>query len=238
MTRFLPVTLFAGALWLACPVTAEERASSAKPEEKTAVAAEHADKNDEPRPWRMGAESRPGRERLRDAMREGGGPPMMRVLTEEQIDEAISILNDVNPQRARELEKIRKENPERAAEIIRENMLPILELGILKRRAPEIYKYRVEDYKLNRQTEDIAREYRAAVEKKDDAAAKAKHQELIAKLNEQFAVRQKMREEQVARLEKQIAEMKTKIEATAKAKDELIKERVEELTNKEGKPEW
>ncbi len=164
--------------------------------------------------------------------------PLMRMLTDEQFEEIITILNDVSPQRAEELKKIREANPEKAAELVRENMGRLGELAFLKRRAPEIYKVRVADYRLNRESENLAREYRDAVEAKDEAKAKELHDQLLAKLKEQFKVRQQMRQLEVARLEKQLADTKAKLEATAAAEDSLIQDRLNDLTSKGTKPEW
>lgn len=229
------ISAWAGALVLAailatpCLTLAVDPPDPAGPDKKS----DRMDKGDRDRPsrWdeetlrqRRGPDSRPG--------------PLMRMLTDEQFDEIAAILTDVNPQRAEELKKIRKDNPEKAAEIVRENMGRIGELAFLKRRAPEIYKVRVADYRLNRESENLAREYRAAVEAKDDAKAKTLNDQLVAKLKEQFKVRQQMRQLEVDRLEKQLADTKAKLKATADAEDSLIRDRVEDLTGKSTKPEW
>lgn len=191
------------------------------------------DKADADRPSRWDEETL--RKRHNPENRPG---PLMRMLTDEQFEEIITILNDVSPQRAEELKKIREANPEKAAELVRENMGRLGELAFLKRRAPEIYKVRVADYRLNRESENLAREYRAAVDAKDEAKAKELHDQLLAKLKEQFKVRQQMRQLEVARLEKQLADTKARLEATAAAEDSLIQDRLNDLTSKGTKPEW
>jgi hypothetical protein len=167
---------------------------------------------------------------------EGGFNP--KTMTSEQIDEVLGILREVRPDRAQQFEALRKENPEAMAEMIRDHLPRLMELGYLKRNDPEMFKLRIDDIKLNRATEDLAMQYRQAKEAGDEKKLTSLKTQILAKLAEHYNIRQKIRERDLAKLEKQIAELKTKIEAGKKSRDEMIQQRMEELTGKTNRPEW
>ena len=75
-------------------------------------------------------------------------------------------------------------------------------------------------------------------ETKDDAKAKDLEKQLRERLQAHFEIRQQIRERELAKLEKQIVELREKYEAKKKNKDEAIEKRYTELTGKSDRTEW
>jgi len=175
----------------------------------------------------------------RRGVRPGAGEPGVWARpTPEQTEELIAILMEIQPDRAALIEQARKENPERVNEMIRESGHRLLELALIRRSDPDLFKLRVEDYKIARSSVVIARDLRKAKESKDDAKAKELDQQLRKKLEDHFNVRQQIRERELARLQKQVEALRERCDAKKKNKDDVIKKRYEELTEKADQMDW
>jgi uncharacterized membrane protein YccC len=99
-------------------------------------------------------------------------------------------------------------------------------LQSLKTRDPELYKATQEDRDLERQTHDLAEQYRRA-SKDEQAKIKEKLVDIVTK---HFEVRQQLRNLEVKRLEQQLKQLRDKIDQRAKNRKEIVEKRVVELT--------
>lgn len=167
---------------------------------------------------------------------EGGPPPPGELMNPETVDEIISIARDYDPELGNRLEDIRSKQPARLGGIIKEHMPNLGRLLWLKRNNPDLYKMRIEDFKLNRESESIAKQIREAGN--DRPKTDKLKQQLRAKITEQFTQRQKIRERELLELEKKIEDLRREIRSRKEKQAELIAERENELIEKPSKAEW
>ncbi|MCE9589771.1 MAG: hypothetical protein K8S99_04535 [Planctomycetes bacterium] len=164
----------------------------------------------------------------------GGGPP----LTDAQVKEAMDLLREFRPEMAKRIEEYKAKNPDKAQDMMRPMMGRLLEMAHLKRTDPELFKLRVDDFKLERGVDELAGQVRDARRAGDTKKADDLTAQLKTKLSEQFDLRQKLRERELANMEKHLAEMRQRIETRKNSRDELIKSRLDEVTGASTKPEW
>ena len=91
---------------------------------------------------------------------------------------------------------------------------------------PELFKAMQDDFDLERQSRDLADQYRRA--RKDDQA-KIK-EKLVEIVNKHFEVRQQLRNLEVKRLEEQLKQLRDKIDQRTKNRKEIVDKRIIELT--------
>lgn len=187
-----------------------------------------------------------GREPRRGS-REGDGPSMgggpagdgggRDPMGPEFVNDIVKVAHDYDPELGARLEEIKKRNPERIREAIGHTNGPnLMRLVYLLRNNPEMYKMRIEEFKLNRESEDIAKQVREGGS--DKAKLDKLRQQLRAKVTEQFSQRQKIRERELSDLEKRIDELRKEIRSRKEKQAELIAEREKELIEKPAKVEW
>jgi hypothetical protein len=97
---------------------------------------------------------------------------------------------------------------------------------------PEMYKLIKADMDMERQTRDLAMQYRRAT---SDERAKLKEQikELVTK---HFAVRQERRALELKRIEADVQRLRESMERRQKAREKLIEQRVSELVGRDEEP--
>lgn len=154
----------------------------------------------------------------------------------ELMNDIIKVAHDYDPELGNRLEDIRKKNPERLKMVIGNHGPNLMRLVYLSRNNPEMYKMRIEEFKLNRESEDIAKQIREGGN--DKPKTEKLRQQLRAKVTEQFTQRQKIRERELGDLEKRIEELRTEIRSRKEKQAELIAEREKELIEKPVKTEW
>jgi hypothetical protein len=159
-------------------------------------------------------------------------------LTPAQVKELIGIIHEVDPDKGLRMENAFRENPDKVRQVLSPVFPKLMQLNNLKRRDPELYKLRLEDFRLNLATEDLAGQYRTATQAKDQAKADAVKEQLHTKLTEHFKLRQKIQEHELEALEHKIADLRTQIEARRASADQLIDDRFNQLVAKPIKPEW
>lgn len=187
-------------------------------------------------------EGREGRRGPRD----GDGPPPppggepgsdRDPMGPEFMSDIIRVAHDYDPELGNRLEEIRKRNPDRFRQAIGPNNAPnLIRLVYLLRNNPEMYKMRIEEFKLNRESEDIAKQIREGGT--DKGKLDKLRQQLRAKITEQFVQRQKIRERELGDLEKRIEDLRKEIRSRKEKQAELIAEREKELIEKPAKVEW
>ncbi len=96
----------------------------------------------------------------------------------------------------------------------------------MKANDPELYKAMQEDFNLERQSRDLADQYRRA-RKADQAKIKEKLVEIV---NKHFEVRQQLRNLEVKRIEEQLKQLRDKIDQRTKNRKDIVDKRITELT--------
>ena len=100
----------------------------------------------------------------------------------------------------------------------------------LKQRDPEMHRLLKTDHDLDRQTRDLARQFREAPQ---DRRAEIREQ-LEKVVNDHFDARQKRRALELDRLNKELERLKSAIEQRNTARDAIVGKRVTELVGEEG----
>lgn len=169
-----------------------------------------------------------------------GGP---RPLTDAELDQAMDVMRQVDPEAASRLEPLLVERREEVAAELQHKFPRMGWFLRLKERDPEMYQLRVDDLRLSREQWVLGkqlREAKAAEEKHEPTKGDidAIDEKLEQVLAAHFDVRQKIRERELAGLEAQIERLREELEKRADERDELIEKRKEELTEKDAKPGW
>jgi PBP1b-binding outer membrane lipoprotein LpoB len=96
----------------------------------------------------------------------------------------------------------------------------------MKTNDPELFKAMQEDFDLERQSRDLADQYRRAGK---DEQAKIK-EKLVEIVNKHFQVRQQLRNLEVKRLDQQLKQLRDRIDQREKDRKTIVEKRVVELT--------
>jgi len=94
---------------------------------------------------------------------------------------------------------------------------------------PEMHKLLQAEFDLDRQSRELARDFREA-DKQEQAAIKEKLSKVVA---DHFAARQQRRALEVKRLEEEVKRLHESIERRSKAQETIVKSRLSELLGTE-----
>lgn len=162
-------------------------------------------------------------------------------LTEEEVREAMEVLREYSPELAERIARWQEEDTENLRVLIGKRLPWVRRLIYMKRNDPQRYELSLQDLKLQRETQELARRFRDA----DDSEREELGKQLRQRLAAQFEVRQKVRtleigglEKQIEALEKRIDEMKKQIDERSKSSQKLIDSRYEELTSQNKSMKW
>ena len=158
-------------------------------------------------------------------------------LSDEDRKLAMEVLEDINPKLAERL-KDTKDNPERAQAMLRHLWPRIHKLMETKKSDPELYEWRVKDMKIGLECQKLQRQFQEASKGGDRDRVKEIRSQIAEKVEEHFDVRQKMRELELERLERRLAEARKQLEKRAANRKELVEKRVGDLTNEQHEPMW
>lgn len=162
------------------------------------------------------------------------GGPRDRMLTDEQVEERLAILEKVHPRLA---ERLRQTDTERARHMLRRHWR-LGNLLRMKQHDPEGFELRVEDMRLERQGRELGRQIRAGDWPKDSDRGKQACQELRELVARHFEVRQTIRAHELAKLDRRIKELKTAIGQRIEKKDQIIEDQYEQLIGESKRAIW
>jgi hypothetical protein len=103
------------------------------------------------------------------------------------------------------------------------------DMQMMRRHDPEMHKLLQAEFDLDRQSRELARDFREA-DKEEQAAIKEKLSKVVA---DHFASRQQRRALEVKRLEEEVKRLHESIERRSKAQDTIVKSRLSELLGTE-----
>ncbi len=166
-----------------------------------------------------------------DQRRPHAGPSSQ--LSPEEVQEALQIIREYNPEIAERIERWVQNGQEDLGPLIARRLPWVRKLLFVKRTDPPRYELMLSDLKLERACQELSRQLREPEANKADLNAQLKQ-----KVTEQFEVRQKVREMEIAQLEQRVKELREQLEARVKARAELIDRRHGELTGQGGDLPW
>ena len=152
-----------------------------------------------------------------------------QTFTEDEARQAFPIIELLQPDLADELRELGERDPRHLREVIQRRFPGVRYLIDLKERDPEMYRLRIRDIQLNRETRDLARAVQAAQAADREDEADDLIETLEERVTEHFDVRQALRERELDVLRERIERMQEELEDRADERDDLIEERVEGL---------
>jgi mRNA-degrading endonuclease YafQ of YafQ-DinJ toxin-antitoxin module len=163
-----------------------------------------------------------------------GGPE--QVQTEEQLDDLMVVLKDADPDFYSKVERARKESPRAVRDLLATQGPRLFAMAQLKKNDPELYDLKIDDFKLNRRVDALSHEYTRTV--KDGKPDGQKVAELKELLQKQFDLRQKIREKELERMEKKVSDLREQIQRRKSNKDQMLADRLKELTERPVDKDW
>lgn len=151
-------------------------------------------------------------------------------LTAEQREQALEVLRDVNPDLAERITQALQDNPERARRVIQRFGPRLLELAELRKSDPVLYQLKVTDQRYNFETFKLVRQIHEARIENDDTRVERLTDRLREHLLKHFDVRMKLREHELAMLEKRIRELREELKDRHERKTQLIDQQIQTMT--------
>ena len=173
-----------------------------------------------------------------------GGP--VRMLSEEQLEILMEVVEEVRPELAERLAEGRERNPEHFQRRVAMHVWPhfreLVRLRMSDTEADrELYELKVIDMRIGRETREIRHEI-MKLKRSDTERAAEELEELRDKVHElvaeHFDVRQKIREQELERLEHRLKELRQDIESRRANREAMIDSRVKELVGEVDQPRW
>lgn len=157
-------------------------------------------------------------------------------LTDEQMTEVMDVLKVQRPELAEQISALHAESPEHTQMILARHGIigQIRSLLSVKQVDERLYELKLQDMKYTRETAELAQSLRGA---KNPASNPALN-DLRTKLAAHFQVRQEMRERELSVMEDRLASLRELLTQREQAKNNLIEERIKELTGINQKPQW
>ncbi len=150
-------------------------------------------------------------------------------LTEEERDTLYKILEEVNPELLERLKKWQEADSPHAMSMLTKMRYRFHSLMRVKETDRAMYDLKIQDLKLEMQSQALAKEAGQSSEKRA---------QLKAVLREHFDVRQKIRERDMEKLRQRIAELEKQTQARSNSREQLIEARLKELSQKSQKASW
>ncbi|MEM8738380.1 MAG: hypothetical protein AAGG38_07890 [Planctomycetota bacterium] len=153
-----------------------------------------------------------------------------RFLTDAQIDTAMQIIAQIQPELSERLEALRERDPASLRSTLERRFHRVRFLVQLKARDPAMFELRITDLKLERDTRFLAQQARQA----SQADEKDRYRDLVdqieVKVAEHFDVRQAIREREIESLKQKLESLEERLDQRGDDRKDLIEERVKELT--------
>lgn len=148
-------------------------------------------------------------------------------LSPEQLDEAIAIVEQVNPELAESLREARRDSVEAAIRQIAEEFPNIYELMRMHDEEPERFALHVQSLQVMRESGPIFRQLRQAQEDEDHEQIDALTEQLRTSIATMFDIRMQLRQLEIEELRQRITELEEQLADDGARRDEAIAERLE-----------
>ncbi len=161
---------------------------------------------------------------------EPAGNPEVARLTPEQIDAALEVLREQNPELSDRIDEARKDNPERVNQMLTQAWPKLKSLIDLYKKDQELFKHTVADIRLTRECDERALKVTGEA---DAHKQEQLRKQLQDKLSERFDTRQKIRERElalfIANYERRAKRFRDDINDRQKKKNELVEDELRKL---------
>ena len=158
-------------------------------------------------------------------------------LTSEQIDQSLELLRRIDAEAADRVARLRQEDPERVEAELRRQIPRLEGFLALRRYDPQMYELRVEDYRLARESRDVAKRLMQA-RREDDRNERELERKLEDLVEAHFEIRQQIRERELAWLQRRIERLREQLDERADERKSLIEQRIAELTESGEAAQW
>jgi hypothetical protein len=154
---------------------------------------------------------------------------------QEEIDRVMDFFHKTQPDVYEQAKSLRDSDPVKFEQLVRPAINTVDRLENMRKRNPELFTLTMKDLELNYQSLRLARQL------KQPDLAPADHDKIVAdlsaKVTEEFAVRQQIRQKQIEDLQAQLKQLGDKLQNNETIKDVLIKKRIDDL-EKSPRLEW
>jgi len=162
-------------------------------------------------------------------------PPPVLELTNEQKSVLMDYIKQFYPARYEKLKEIEINSPNLFDEAISKHALNINELRRMRNKNPERYNRIFKERQIDDKSYLLAQAYKKEASEEE----KIKIREDLKKvLYKQFEDRQKIREEEMLRLEKRLQELKENLDKRQEKLDAIVEERLKKLLELEKELKW
>jgi len=179
------------------------------------------------------AEASQGQDGDRHGKDEKDDPPFGGVtadeLSEKDIERVMEVLDAANPQMAQRLRDVRRQSEPEFREALAEvaSSRRIRWLMMQKKFDPEGFRLRAAEYRIRHRIDRVTD--RLAETGTDSEEAEELKHDLRNLLGDAFEARQRVREHELARLERRIEDLRSELQEKNQRKEELIEQRYQEL---------
>lgn len=167
---------------------------------------------------RPAAKAQPGGEGRR------GGAGMRRDITDQDIDRIIATARDIDPSWAEGLEAMRAKDPAELRQRLGMQSRMLIGLSWMRERQPELYKARVEDFRMQRQIRTAGDRLKQAKDAGDAAAEAVALTEVRQAAQQQFELDMKARAYELIAMEKGLKEARRKLQADIQDREARLNE--------------
>ena len=160
--------------------------------------------------------------------------PEVLYLTPEQEAEVLEYIREAYPERAKNLELWKDLRPEQYRKGLSRAFREMRFMEALKEKDPDRYGRVAEEKRLERESRQLAQQYRKTEDEAEKTRLKGELQSLLYEL---FDYRQMNRKDEIERLEKRLAELREANQERLASKEEIVQRRLDALLGEKGM-EW
>lgn len=237
LTIGLGAFLLATIAWPASAQPQDEPARQHATEDSPSEAPTRSDLADENNP-RQDRERRQHSPNDRRGPRRGEdehGPDRRPNLTAQDLEAALAILDEIQPELAQRFRAIAEEDADRAVRVLNERFPRVVEMLQMQRDNPDRFALHVRSMNIMRTMRPRMRTYREAAKAEDDQAIADARAAIRENIEALFDIRLELRLMEIQDLRDQIAELEAQLEDHRNQRDTLIDEQTDGFTNSRGR---
>ncbi|HOX39690.1 MAG TPA: hypothetical protein PL033_17040 [Candidatus Brocadiia bacterium] len=175
----------------------------------------------------------PGRATAQEAKKAKAAPKVER--PDDAEEEIVKFYREFDPMRIEELDRIKRENPKEAENVIAEWHREMKKLEEIKREAPEEFARVKKERKADNECWEMGKQLR---EEKDEAKKKEIEDALRKKLGDVLDARLKQQRREIEEVKKHLAELEKRAEKMEKNRDKMIEHKLNRLAGEQDDLEW
>lgn len=180
---------------------------------------------------RAGNDQAPAREAVRarrEAARESGRRRGPR-LASDDLQQAVALVVMMHPDLKESMQKHLEENPQRLHQMIEQRFPRVVGLLAIREREPQLFAMRVRELQINARIEQLMNRYRQASGQDQARARPAMREQLMPLLQERFELREHMREQRIAALERYMQRLREQAREEQQQREALLDQEFEQL---------